>query len=40
MKSLGYELRAEWPVHERRLRVPMYEDVMEPYYAGLFFERS
>jgi putative methyltransferase (TIGR04325 family) len=40
MNALGYELRAEWPVHERRLRVPMYEDVMEPYYAGLFFERS
>jgi putative methyltransferase (TIGR04325 family) len=40
MKRLGYELRAEWPVHERRLRVPLYSDVVEPCYAGMFFERG
>jgi putative methyltransferase (TIGR04325 family) len=39
MEALGYKLRAEWPAHERSIRVPLYPDVVEPHYAGLYFER-
>jgi putative methyltransferase (TIGR04325 family) len=39
MLSLGYELRGQWPIHERRLRAPLYPDLLEPHYSGFYFER-
>jgi putative methyltransferase (TIGR04325 family) len=38
MKQLGYQLKAEWPVHERRLVVPLCARLLEPAYSGLYFE--
>jgi putative methyltransferase (TIGR04325 family) len=38
MKQLGYQLKAEWPVHERRLVVPLCANLLEPTYSGLYFE--
>lgn len=38
MQQLGYELKAEWPVHERRLAVPLCAKILEPTYSGLYFE--
>jgi putative methyltransferase (TIGR04325 family) len=39
MQGLGYELVASWPVHERRLEVPLYPEYTEPYY-GFYFRRN
>jgi putative methyltransferase (TIGR04325 family) len=36
MQCLGYELVASWPVHERKLNVPLYPEYTEPYY-GFYF---
>jgi putative methyltransferase (TIGR04325 family) len=36
MQSLGYELVASWPVHERKLEVPTHPEHLEPYY-GFYF---
>lgn len=36
MSSLGYELVASWPVHERRTRVPLFPDC-EGGYRGFYF---
>jgi hypothetical protein len=38
MKQLGYQLKAEWAVHERRLVVPLCANILEPTYSGLYFE--
>jgi putative methyltransferase (TIGR04325 family) len=40
MQSLGYELRSEWPVHERRLRVPTYPDLSARTYSGFYFRKK
>ncbi len=39
MQNLGYELRGEWPVHERKLWVPLYPDYSSSHYSGFYFER-
>ena len=39
MARLGYDLVAEWPVHERKLRVPMYPDVSSRTYSGFYFRK-
>lgn len=36
MQGLEYELVADWPVHERRLRVPLYPEYRDP-YRGFYF---
>jgi putative methyltransferase (TIGR04325 family) len=36
MQRLGYELVASWPVHERKLNVPLHPEYTEPYY-GFYF---
>jgi putative methyltransferase (TIGR04325 family) len=36
MQSLGYELVASWPVHERKLNVALHPEYKEPYY-GFYF---
>jgi putative methyltransferase (TIGR04325 family) len=36
MQRLGYELVASWPVHERKLDVPLHPEYTEPYY-GFYF---
>jgi putative methyltransferase (TIGR04325 family) len=40
MQSLGYELRSEWPVYERRLHVPMYPDLCARTYSGFYFRKK
>jgi putative methyltransferase (TIGR04325 family) len=40
MHALGYDLQAEWPVHERRLPVPTYPDVCPRTYFGFYFRRK
>jgi putative methyltransferase (TIGR04325 family) len=40
MKALGYELQADWPVHERRLLVPTHPDLCERSYSGFYFKRN
>jgi putative methyltransferase (TIGR04325 family) len=37
MNALGYELQAEWPVHERRLLVPTHPDLSARAYSGFYF---
>jgi putative methyltransferase (TIGR04325 family) len=37
MHQLGYELEAEWPVHERRLPVPTHPDICPRTYFGFYF---
>ena len=39
MRGLGYLLRGEWPVHERKLRVPLYPDYSGGSYSGFYFEK-
>jgi putative methyltransferase (TIGR04325 family) len=39
MLGLGYRLRADWPIHERRLWVPLYPDRSLGHYLGFYFER-
>jgi len=40
MAALGYRICAEWPVFERNIRVPLYPDLVEPHYSGMYFELS
>lgn len=40
MKTLGYELQSEWPVHERRLPVPTHPDLSDRTYSGFYFRRK
>ena len=40
MERLGYRLIAQWPVHELRLRVPMYPDLSPSCYSGFYFRRD
>jgi putative methyltransferase (TIGR04325 family) len=39
MQALGYELRSEWPIHERRLLVPTHPDLCARNYSGFYFEK-
>ena len=39
LRSLGYALQAEWPVHERRLSVPTHPDLCERTYSGFYFKK-
>lgn len=39
MGSLGYDLVAQWPVHERRTRVPLFPDC-DGGYRGFYFRLS
>jgi putative methyltransferase (TIGR04325 family) len=39
MTRLGYSLRAEWPVYELHLWIPMHPDVSERHYSGFYFEK-
>jgi len=36
MQDLGYELIASWPVHERKLNIPLCPEYIEPYF-GFYF---
>ncbi len=40
MRDLGYLLRATWPVHERKLWVPLHPDHSNGHYTGFYFEKS
>jgi putative methyltransferase (TIGR04325 family) len=40
MLALGYRLCGAWPVHERRLWVPLYPDLSLGHYLGFYFERA
>ena len=40
MQELGYELRISWPIHERKLWVPLYPDWSRSYYSGFYFVKS
>lgn len=40
MARLGYQLIAQWPVHELRLWVPLYPDLSPPHYSGFYFRRD
>jgi len=40
MLRLGYRLRGDWPIHERRLWVPLYPDLSLGHYLGFYFERG
>jgi putative methyltransferase (TIGR04325 family) len=40
MESLGYTLRAHWPVYERHLWIPMYPDLSSTHYCGFYFVKS
>jgi putative methyltransferase (TIGR04325 family) len=37
MAALGYDLVAEWPVHERKLMIPLYPEASAPNYSGFYF---
>jgi putative methyltransferase (TIGR04325 family) len=39
MQALGYKLRAEWPVFERKLLVPTHPDLSARTYSGFYFRR-
>jgi putative methyltransferase (TIGR04325 family) len=39
MHDLGYELRSEWPVYERRLLVPTHPELSARTYSGFYFVR-
>jgi putative methyltransferase (TIGR04325 family) len=39
MKGLGYELVADWPAHERRLRIPLFPEYTDS-YRGFYFRLS
>jgi putative methyltransferase (TIGR04325 family) len=40
MQALGYDLQAEWPVHERRMPVPTHPDLCTRTYSGFYFQRK
>jgi putative methyltransferase (TIGR04325 family) len=40
MEALGYELRSEWPIHERRLLIPTHPDLCARNYSGFYFVRK
>lgn len=40
MQALGYELRSEWPIHERRLLIPTHPDLCARNYSGFYFVRK
>ena len=40
MARLGYELVSEWPVHERKLCVPLYPDLTAHTYKGFYFRKK
>jgi putative methyltransferase (TIGR04325 family) len=40
MQALGYEVRSEWPVYERRLHVPTHPDLSARTYLGFYFRRK
>jgi putative methyltransferase (TIGR04325 family) len=40
MAGLDYELVSEWPVHERRLCVPLYPDMTAHTYEGFYFRKK
>ena len=40
MQALGYELKSEWPVYERRLLVPTHPDLSARTYSGFYFRRQ
>ena len=40
MARLGYELVSEWPVHERKLCVPLYPDLTAHTYEGFYFRKK
>ena len=40
MRRIGYSLRASWPVHERKLWVPLYPDRSARHYSGFYFEKA
>jgi len=40
MASLGYEIVSEWPVHERKLCVPLYPDLTAHTYEGFYFRKK
>jgi putative methyltransferase (TIGR04325 family) len=40
MEAMGYELRSEWPVYERRLIVPTHPDLSARTYSGFYFVRK
>ena len=37
MQALGYQLRAEWPVHERKLLLPLDPELSARTYSGFYF---
>ena len=39
MAELGYKLKSEWPVYERRLWVPTHPDCSHSHYSGFYFEK-
>jgi putative methyltransferase (TIGR04325 family) len=39
MQALGFELHAEWPAHELRLRVPTHPDLCSKTYSGFYFRK-
>jgi putative methyltransferase (TIGR04325 family) len=40
MIKLGYNLRAEWAIHELSIWMPLYPDWCNGHYSGFFFERE
>lgn len=40
LRTLGYALQAEWPVHERRLSVPTHPELCERTYSGFYFKKN
>ena len=40
MADLGYEPVSEWPVHERKLCVPLYPDLTAHTYEGFYFRKK
>lgn len=40
MKRLGYDLIADWPVHELHLWVPTYPDLSSRNYSGFYFRKK
>ena len=39
MRGIGYSLRASWPIHERKLCVPLSPDRSSEHYSGFYFQR-
>ena len=40
MSRLGYTLRGEWPVYERKMWAPLYPDYSNFRYSGFYFDRT